>query len=342
MDEVDELIVKLNNRNYRVRTGAADALGKIGEPAVPALIKALKDEYAYLRVREKAADALVAIGKPAVPVLIEALEDKDAQGWAIGVLDRIKDGSNVPALIEALKDKNVQVRANAAKALMRIKDARVVPALIGALRDGNAFVRYCAAGSLAEAKSLPQAKGTPAVPALIWVLKHMDGRIRSQVAIALGKIKDVRAVPALIEALKYRDKTVRWMAAFALGDIANAKSRNKEAAIAVPALIEALSDKKIVRERAARVLGKILKNCKTIDAVIEFEASLQEGLKIVKKHGKKYEITRIEFETSKLRMLAAQRKNELAPKRDIILDDIPRPPKGSGKIYRAVAKAAIL
>jgi HEAT repeat protein len=50
---------------------AAEALGKLGDPqAMPPLIKALHDWYA---VRRSAAEALVRIGTPAVPALIQAL-----------------------------------------------------------------------------------------------------------------------------------------------------------------------------------------------------------------------------------------------------------------------------
>jgi HEAT repeat protein len=54
---------------------AGDALAKIGQPAAPILIKAMKHEQA--RVRRRAAKALIPIeSKKAIPVLFEALEDE--------------------------------------------------------------------------------------------------------------------------------------------------------------------------------------------------------------------------------------------------------------------------
>lgn len=53
---------------------AADALAKIGQPAAPALIEAMKQPAAH--VRRRAAKALVPVeSKKAIPVLFEALED---------------------------------------------------------------------------------------------------------------------------------------------------------------------------------------------------------------------------------------------------------------------------
>jgi len=74
----------LGDENKDFRSWVGDPLGRIGEPAVPALIQALGDENKY--VRSSAAYALERIGEPA----------KDA----------------VPALIQALGDENLEVRSS--------------------------------------------------------------------------------------------------------------------------------------------------------------------------------------------------------------------------------------
>ena len=131
------------------------ALGRMGKPAVPALIDALKSNQEF--VREKAATALGKLGpeaREAVPNLIEMLKKddwKDRQR-ACQTLGRIgtEGRSAVPALKEAVKDRNAWVRESAAWAFVRIapdaaKQARVpVPsphyqAVIGA--DGKDFDR---------------------------------------------------------------------------------------------------------------------------------------------------------------------------------------------------------
>lgn len=53
---------------------AADALAKIGQPAAPALIKALQDQQPWVRLR--AAKALIPVeSKQAIPALFQALDD---------------------------------------------------------------------------------------------------------------------------------------------------------------------------------------------------------------------------------------------------------------------------
>ena len=238
---VPALIHALADEDWDVRRKAAEALGNIGDPAVPALIQALADED--WGVRLWAAEALGNIGDPAVPALIRALkEDWHARRVAAEALGKIGDPRAVPALIQALKDGEKGVRQVAAEALGNIGDPRVVPALIHALADEDWGVCRKAAEALGNI-------GDPAVPALIQALADEDWHVRWGAAEALGNIGDP-AVPALIHALADEDWGVRRKAAEALGKIRDPR--------AVPALIQALKDKdRDVRRGAAEALGKI-------------------------------------------------------------------------------------
>ncbi|HEY9726971.1 MAG TPA: HEAT repeat domain-containing protein, partial [Chroococcales cyanobacterium] len=76
--QVAPLIEKLTDNDFRVRHDAADAIAKIGSPAVPFLIEALKSENQ--QVRWRAASALGQIGAEAasaVPALLVTLQDED-------------------------------------------------------------------------------------------------------------------------------------------------------------------------------------------------------------------------------------------------------------------------
>jgi HEAT repeat protein len=74
---VDRLLKLLGPADGYVGRHIGDALSKIGEPAVPALIRALQDERPAVRVQ--AARALVRIeSQQAIPALIEALDDPEA------------------------------------------------------------------------------------------------------------------------------------------------------------------------------------------------------------------------------------------------------------------------
>jgi HEAT repeat protein len=95
-------------------------------------------------VADTAADALARIGDAAVPALIEGLADPNpaVRAQSARALARMgpKGHAAVPALILALEDESAAVRVNAARALGQIgPDAQeAVPALIRALKDpGN-------------------------------------------------------------------------------------------------------------------------------------------------------------------------------------------------------------
>jgi HEAT repeat protein len=98
-----------------VLTKAAEALGKIGEPAVKPLIEALKHE----RTKWYAAEALVKIGDArAVKPLLQALKFYITD--APRMLAKIGKPAVIP-LMQALKDKDEDVRKAAEAALKKIR-----------------------------------------------------------------------------------------------------------------------------------------------------------------------------------------------------------------------------
>jgi len=98
-----------------VQTKAAEALGKIGEPAVKPLIEALKHE----RTQFYAAEALGKIGDArAVKPLLQAL--KFCITDASRMLAKIGKPAVIP-LMQALKDKDRYVRKAAEAALKKIR-----------------------------------------------------------------------------------------------------------------------------------------------------------------------------------------------------------------------------
>lgn len=134
---VPSLIKSLeNNRDAKVRAGAAEDLGHIGavravdaEPALPALRQALKDKDAG--VRRTAAEALGKIAvdaKETVPALIDALADpavpvRGAAATALGQFgSEAKDA--VPALQKAQKEADKKQRKVFAQALQRIRGGK--------------------------------------------------------------------------------------------------------------------------------------------------------------------------------------------------------------------------
>ena len=146
-----QLIKRLSDENQEIRVSAADALVKIGEPAVPMLIEVLKGQNQ--ETRYEAVYVLGEIGRPAMPALIEALADEE---WEVRysaneALSRIGEPA-VPALKKALANADDGVRSWAAWGLGVIGEPAktAVPMLIQALSDEHWDVRMQAAHALEE------------------------------------------------------------------------------------------------------------------------------------------------------------------------------------------------
>ena len=119
-------IEQLTDRSATARQDAAEALGKMGAPAKPAigpLIAALGDSDEV--VRDAAATALSAFGKDAVGPLTNSLKHKEAavRRGAADALGGIGPTARaaIPALRDALPDKDEDVRKAVADALKRIE-----------------------------------------------------------------------------------------------------------------------------------------------------------------------------------------------------------------------------
>jgi len=114
--DVDTLVQDLKDNDLIVRLHAAKALGEAKDArAVEPLIAALGDKGCG----HTAANALAKIGKPAVETLIVALKNENpfVRRNAAKALGEIKDFSAEEPLTSALKDESPAVRRNASIAL---------------------------------------------------------------------------------------------------------------------------------------------------------------------------------------------------------------------------------
>ncbi len=231
------------------------------------MIQRLIQDLGIPDYRKWAFEKLVKIGRPALPQLVEALKDKKlgVREKAAELLGKIGDEREIPAFIEALKDgeRFSEVGPTACHALAKIGEP-AVPHLIGALNDKD--VRYRAVGILgdiAEKRAVDILRNfaekevdcSAAIPVLIDFLKHGNSNLRWTTALALGKIGDVRAVPALIAALEDEDLGVRRRAVEALGKIIDKCGKVDSV---VSALCGAMKDNdEVVRRYASEELNKI-------------------------------------------------------------------------------------
>jgi len=125
-----------------------EALGEIGEPAVPYLVDKMDTQDA--RTMWALDDIFKIIGTPAVPAIVEAIgaEDNYKRRLAVRVLGDMKDTTAVEGLLRYTDDTDFRIRAGVLSALGKIGDRRgVEPALTG-LKDDDYLVRTSAAISL--------------------------------------------------------------------------------------------------------------------------------------------------------------------------------------------------
>jgi HEAT repeat protein len=129
---VPNLIAMLADKSLTAdmaRHTAIQALGKIGTPAVPLLLQALRNPEPL--VRDGAANALYAMGaqaSAATPALVAALDDSESfvRGMAAAALGAIGVGAQqaVPALLRLLNDStDISLLSTGAVALGQIVQA---------------------------------------------------------------------------------------------------------------------------------------------------------------------------------------------------------------------------
>jgi HEAT repeat protein len=244
------LIAALRDSNEQLRSGAAKALGELGDTrVVEPLIGALKDSKAS--VRKEVAEALGRLGGPrTVQVLLKALRDSNrtVRSTAARALGNLGEPA-VDSLIAALKNNDQRVRSGAAKALGKavgeLQNERAMEALVDIIEDGDALVRR------AVVEALGWVKGTQAVASLTNALKDIDWRVRLGAVEALGRLRDAKVIEPIIAALKDDNLQVWSAAAEALGDL------GESAVIPLIAVLRSESGQEGVRLGVTRALGQI-------------------------------------------------------------------------------------
>lgn len=231
---------------------SAEALVRIGPPALPALVEALATED--VRVHACVYSTLLTIG-PATPQEVPSLteltthENAEVRRKAVNVL-RLSGSAvsaAIPDLILALDDEDEQVQSLAVSALRAIGPARgpEVHAVIDILKDkkNSARVRRHAATALEHELAIPALRASVEDPqdafsvrrAAVWTLGKLD--------------TSPSAVRALSAALAAPDRSLRWIAAVSL------RNMGPVAREAAPQLRRALRDEdRFVRAIAAEAL----------------------------------------------------------------------------------------
>jgi HEAT repeat protein len=255
----------LSQGDTRLRWRAAEALGKIGDPAaISALRNALFQpnwfEYRdskpiferiliriqllfkrsvagprYGDVRRSAALALRRIGGSAMSILREVQDDvpEDVKPYIIEALLQTKDTDATPALHQAAYLTQTDVQ-NTGEPVEMFE-------LLHRLRDNDSDVREQTIMELSEIGD------STVISVFQQALHDEDWHVRRAAAEALGRIGDTTAIPALVEALRTGTLSTAARSLTQIGD-----------ASAIPALRRSLHSKPDVREDAAHALKHLV------------------------------------------------------------------------------------
>lgn len=145
---------------------------------------------------ERAVPALIELGEEAIPHLrdLTGSSDVDHRWWALRVLAQ---SPQVQAawVVPFLSDPAREVRQCAALGLAIKPDESAVQPLVRALSDEDSMVSSLAVNALVKI-------GSPAVPALIEVVKHARQSARIHALRALAEIRDHRAIPVMMKVME--------------------------------------------------------------------------------------------------------------------------------------------
>ncbi|NYT08093.1 MAG: HEAT repeat domain-containing protein [Methanomicrobiales archaeon] len=183
-------------------------------------------------VQWKAAEALGRMGEPAAKKLIERTHhpNKAFRIGAIEALSDIREKKAVGKLTDLLlTDDSAEVRWASAIALGEIGDMEAIPVLVGSLRDPDKYVRYGSSLALDQLGWIPPTPedtgyylaaaqrwedilSTPGMPAgpFIHHLKDADPDIRAHSVEVIGGLRTPDAAAACDSVLKDPSGEVRW------------------------------------------------------------------------------------------------------------------------------------
>ncbi len=126
---LDPVVELLDDPDQEIRSGAVTVAASFDDPrVVPALVACLGDSDWWVRLT--AAEALGRIGDPAaVDGLAGVLDDPEARWAAVEALGRIGDIRALPGLARLLKDPSVDVRIEVLLAMRHFTHPRILEAL---------------------------------------------------------------------------------------------------------------------------------------------------------------------------------------------------------------------
>ena len=243
------LINLLRHSKTAVREAALNIMEQLPDPMlIPYLIPFLSETRD--NTSGSASNVLEAIGEPAIPALLKALQNKKMSSMALITLKQIKSSRLVPGLVELYARANYDTKMYIIMTLEGINNSDAQNFLMEVASKKYSGLFYSRRESFHSDHALQCLGNMRAVTALPLIIQKAQGKEMRKTAIeALVHFEDPEAIPVLLPALAEKDIEVRIAAGWAL---------IKQGKQALPQLLEALADPNpLIRHGAAWVLGEI-------------------------------------------------------------------------------------
>lgn len=217
---LQRMIESLADSRGLVRLSLVEAFGKIGQPAVPFLLKALNNHLNPV-VRRSSAKALAQIQQPdTIPHLIEAMvadEDTVVRSSAAGALARI-GAAALPALLSIIEGNYPDTVKGQATWAMAYVGVEAVEPLHQALESDDANIRLAALEAVVK---IAEEHGDKlSQKAIVATLQDEDIEVRLEAITALSRLPSEIALPNLLPLLEDANSEVTKRAILALGKLA--------------------------------------------------------------------------------------------------------------------------
>lgn len=216
-ESAELLFGALGDPSWRVRKQAVELLISLspGPDEQRRLITLLRDEE-NAGLRNAAAEALIRLGSPAVQELLEHLadDDHDLRKQVVDILGQIGGREVLPGLVRALSDPDLNVAAAAAEAVGMVGDGTAAPLLLQHLeKTTDLFFRFNALAALARIGQ----RGP--LPQIIADLFEQD-LLKQPVIACMARIgNDLGAVDLLLEGVQSYQPTIRQTAICSLAQV---------------------------------------------------------------------------------------------------------------------------
>jgi HEAT repeat protein len=205
------LIDKMDTKSARERVTILEILKKIGKPAVPDLVKALKRTNGL--IVERVCNSLAEIAdSSAVPGLLGVTGHPrwQVREQSTGALGKCRDPRGHAAVATALIDTIGQVRKSAAVAAGELGMNQSIPVLVHMLADDFYGARMCALETLVKLDS------TNVIAIIADSMLSSNAQVGDRACAVLGRLHTARARDLLMTQTKSEDPRRRAHAGVAL------------------------------------------------------------------------------------------------------------------------------